>query len=233
MISKAHISAVAAEFVGTFTLVLAVLTVTKSSLNLPFFISVTAGLVVASMMLLFGRVSGAQLNPVITLGIWSLKRMTALRAATYVGVQLLGGLLAYYLFAYFSGQRWHSTGQFETKLFAAEALGTFLFALSWATVVYQRLESARAAAVVGLSLILAFVAMSGAGVVTLNPALALGLRSWTWGGSVFGPLVGAVAGFQLYNYLFAPEAAPARQPITASPTNKPTSAQLQRRKSLQ
>ena len=230
MVSKAHTSAVVAEFVGTFMLALAVLTVSKSSLNLPFFISLTAGLVAASMMLLFGRISGAQLNPAVTLGLLSIKRITALKAITYISVQLLGGITAYYLFAYFSGQRWHSTGLFGTKLFVAEALGAFLFSLGWAAVVIQKLESAKAAAVVGLSLTLALLAMSSAGVVTLNPAVALGLRSWIWGSSVLGPLVGAIVGFQVYRYLLAPEALPARKPEAGNETVKRASAPVQRAK---
>src|SRR6185437_8985144 len=152
MFSQSHKSAVVAEFIGTFVLVLSVLTVSKSSLNLPFFISLTAGLVVASMMLVFGRVSGAQLNPAINLGLLSIKKITVMRALAYLVVQLIGGIAAYYLFAYFTGQRWHNTGQFETKLLVAETLGAFLFSLGWAAVVVQKLESAKAAAVVGLSL---------------------------------------------------------------------------------
>lgn len=232
MVSKAHTSAVVAEFIGTFLLALAVLTVSKSSLDLPFFISLTAGLVVAGMMLIFGRTSGAHLNPAVTLGLLSIKRVTASKALAYIVAQLIGGITAYYLFAYFSGQRWHNTGLFETKLFVAEALGAFLFSLGWAAVVLQKLESAKAAAVVGLSLILALLAMSSAGVVTLNPAVALGLRSWIWWSSVFGPLVGAIVGFQAYRYLFAPGSLPARKPEAENVTVKSASAPVQRTKSI-
>jgi len=202
MVSKAHISALTAEFMGTFLLVLAVLTMDKSLLNLSFFISVTAGLVVASMMLLFGRISGAHLNPVITLGLFSVKRVTVLRTIAYITMQLVGSLAAYYIFIYFSGQKLHTSSQFSTKLLVAEALGTFLFAISWAAIVFQKLEPAKAAVIVGLSLTLAMLAMSGAGSVTLNPAVALGARSWVWGSSVLGPVVGAIVGFQTYRYLF-------------------------------
>lgn len=57
---------------------------------------------------------------------------------------------------------------------------------------------------VGLSFPLALLAVSSAGTATLNPALALALHSWLWGSSVLGPLVGAVAGFQAYRYVFSP-----------------------------
>jgi glycerol uptake facilitator-like aquaporin len=203
MVTNLRTSAVAAELVGTFTLALVVLTVSKSSLNLPFFISFSAGLAVAGMVLLFGRISGAQLNPAVTLGLLSVRRISALKAVVYVVAQLVGGLAAYYLFAFFSGQRWHNSGQFEAKLLIAEVLGAFLLSLGWAAVVFQRLESARAAAIIGLSFALALLATSSAGTEMLNPAIALGMRSWLWGSSVLGPLVGAVAGFHTYKYVFA------------------------------
>jgi len=228
MTSKAHTSAVIAEFIGTFILALGVLTVGKSSLDLPFFVSVTAGLVVASMMLLFGRISGAQLNPAITLGLLSIKRISAKRAAVYIVTQLVGGVSAYYLFAYFSGQRWHSTGQFEMKLFVGEVIGTFLFSLGWATVAYQKLEAAKAAVVVGFSLTLALLAMSSAGVVMLNPAVAVSLRSWVWGSSVLGPLIGAVLGFQAYKYLFIAPPVTTKESVSGTHTAKPSTVQSQR-----
>lgn len=217
MVARSHTSAVIAEFIGSFLLTLSVVTVSKSSLNLAFFVALTAGLVVATMMLLFGRVSGAQLNPAITLGLLSIKRVAARRATAYVVAQLVGGLAAYSLFAYFSGQRWHNAGTFEMKIFVAEALGTFLFSLGWAMVVTQKLESSKAAAVIGFTLILALLAMSSTGMVTLNPAVALGMRSWTWGSTVLGPVVGALAGFQVYRYLFAPAPPTRKAPVNELP----------------
>jgi len=232
MFTKARTSAVVAEFIGTFVLALAVLTVSKSSLNLPFFVSVTAGLVVASMMLLFGRVSGAQLNPAITLGLLSLRKVTALRAGGYIIAQLIGGLLAYYLFAYFSGQRWHNASQFHAKFFVAEALGAILFSLAWSAIVIQRLESTKAAALVGFVLIVALVVMSSVGVVTLNPAVALGTRSWVWGSTVIGPIVGAIVGFQVYKLLFAPDLVQARESVAQKPLPRSNSLQTQRPKQV-
>jgi hypothetical protein len=43
----------------------------------------------------------------------------------------------------------------------------------------------------------------------LNPAVALGSRSFDWV-YVLGPLVGGLVGVNLYTYLFAPTAAPAK-----------------------
>lgn len=232
MVSKADLSAVAAELIGTFVLALAVLTMSRSSLNFPFFISLAAGLAVAGAMLQFGRLSGAQINPAVTLGLLSVKRISILRAVAYIVAQLLGGLLAYYLFAYFAGQRWHVAARFETRILIAETIGAFLFSLGWAATVTQKLESGRAAAVIGLSFALALLAVSGAGTVMLNPAVALGLRSWVWGSSVFGPLVGSVVGFQVYRYLFAPEPSPVKEAEPEKPIPKIAGTQARAPKHL-
>jgi glycerol uptake facilitator-like aquaporin len=204
-------AAVLAELVGTFLLGLVVLSVSKSSLGLPYFVSLAAGLVLVVATLLFGRISGAQLNPAITVGLYSLGKLHARRAAVYVVAQVVGGLLASYAATYFSGQRYLSGTHFSAKLLVAEVLGTFLFALAWAAVVYQKLEVSRAAVLVGLAFPLALLAVSSAGAATLNPATALALHSWLWGSSVLGPLVGAVAGFQAYRYVFLPAGTTSRQ----------------------
>jgi glycerol uptake facilitator-like aquaporin len=232
MVSRVHASAVVTEFIGTFTLVLAFLTVSKSSLNLPFFTSLTAGLAVLAVMLVLGRISAAQLNPAITLGLLSIKRVTALRASAYIVAQLVGGITAYYLFAYFSGQRWHNTGQFEMKLLVAEIIGAFLLSLGWASIVFQKLDATKAAVVVGFSFTVALLAVSSAGVVTLNPAVALGLRSWVWGSAVLGPILGAILGFQLYKYLFVPEPTRAKESVVEEPMAKAVDSRLQRSKRI-
>ena len=204
MFANKRLSKALAECIGTFLLALVVLSVSKSSLGLPYFVSLAAGVVLAAMTLLFGRVSGAQLNPAITVGLYALKKLSAATALLYVAAQLVGAALAGYLSTYLSGQRFLSGTHFSLKLLVAEAVGTFLFALAWAAVVYQQLEVRQAAALVGLSFPLALLAVSSAGAATLNPAVALALHSWFWGSSVLGPLVGAVVGFNLYRSVFAP-----------------------------
>jgi glycerol uptake facilitator-like aquaporin len=232
MLSKDRVSAVVAELLGTFLLSLAVLSVDRSTLNLPFFISVTAGLAVASMILIFGRISGAQLNPAITLGLLTINRIRAVKALAYIAAQLIGGALAYYLFTYFYGANWHSLGHYSTKLLVAETVGTFLFSMGWSAVVFRKLDSARSAVIAGLSFTLALIAVSAAGTVTLNPAVALSLRTWVWGSSVLGPLLGAVIGFQVYHYLFVAREVSEKLTKDKIPATKNTTMAPQRVKSL-
>ncbi|MET1033273.1 MAG: aquaporin [Candidatus Saccharimonadales bacterium] len=204
MLTRKKIAMIVAEFLGTALLTLAVLAVSKSTIGIPYFVSIAAGLVVATVTLTLGAVSGAHLNPIVTIGLWSVRRIKALPAVVYIAAQLLGGIAAYYLFTYLIGQTWTNAGEFEGRILVAEAAGAFIFSLGWAAVVFQKLEGGKAAAVVGMSLMLAIlVSAAGAGGI-VNPAVALGVRSWVWGTYVLGPVLGAIIGFNLYSLLFAP-----------------------------
>jgi hypothetical protein len=76
-------------------------------------------------------------------------------------------------------------------------------------------------------------------VAYLNPAVALGARSWVWGSYVVGPLLGAVVGTNLYALLFAGTAplaeeatvsGSAAQPSVAAKAAKPARRKSTRRK---
>jgi glycerol uptake facilitator-like aquaporin len=51
-------------------------------------------------VLAFGGVSGAHVNPAITFGTWTARRIGTLRAISYIAAQLLGGLAAWQLYQY-------------------------------------------------------------------------------------------------------------------------------------
>lgn len=204
MLTRKKVAMILAEFLGTALLTLAVLAVSKSTIGIPYFVSIAAGVVVAATTLTVGAVSGAHLNPLVTLGLWSIRKVKTVPAIVYVAAQLLGGIAAYYLFTYFIGQTWHNTGEFEGKILVAEAVGAFIFGLGFAAAVFQKLEAGKAAAVIGLSLMLGIlVSAAGAGGI-VNPAVALGVRSWVWGTYVLGPILGGIIAFNLYSLLFAP-----------------------------
>jgi len=204
-LSRKKIAMIMAEFLGTGVLTLTVLAVSKSTIGIPYFVSIAVGLAVAAGTLVFGAVSGAHFNPIVTLGLWSVRRVKTLPTIVYVAAQLLGAVAAYYLFTYFINQTWSNVpATFEGRILVAEAVGAFIFSLGFAAAVFNKLEGGKAAAVVGLSLLLGvLISSAGAGGI-VNPAVALGVRSWVWGTYVLGPVLGAIIGFNLYSLLFAP-----------------------------
>lgn len=89
----------AAEAVGTFALVFAgtgaiVINDVSQGAITHVGIALTFGLVVLAMIYTFGDVSGAHLNPAVTIGFWAAGRMTAREVKPYLLAQVTGALAA-------------------------------------------------------------------------------------------------------------------------------------------
>src|ERR1700710_2988154 len=102
MFGRQKIATLVAEFLGTGVLTLLVLSVQRSTIGVPFFVAAAAGLALALMMFALGGVSGGYFNPAVTIGMWTARRITSLRAVVYVVAELLGGWAAYELYRYFA-----------------------------------------------------------------------------------------------------------------------------------
>lgn len=204
MFGRRKIAALVAEFLGTGVLILLILSVQRSTIGVPFFIAAAAGLAIAFLMFAFYRVSGAQFNPALTIALWTARRVTTIRALSYVLAQLLGAYAAYYLYTYFvKNQLQPIGGEFDYRILTAEVVGTALFALGYSAAIFQRLTVGAAAAVVGIAYMVGSIAASPASVGLLNPGVALGVKAWVWTTYVLGPVLGAVIGVNLYKLLFA------------------------------
>lgn len=88
----------AAELLGTYALVFAgtgAIIVNEQTGALGHFgVAATFGLIVLAMIYAFGDVSGAHLNPAVTLGFVVAKRFPAAQALPYIAAQLGGAVLA-------------------------------------------------------------------------------------------------------------------------------------------
>lgn len=210
MFRRNKLAMIVAEFLGTGILTLAVLSVQRSQLGLAYFVALAAGITVAMATYVFGRTSGAQLNPALTLALWTARRVKTLPAIAYIIVQLLGAWAAYGLYHYFVHTEVQAVTQaFSGRILVAEAIGTLIFTFGWAAAAYNRMEEGRFAAVAGLSFAVAIIVASAGSVGLANPALAEGVRAWEvfgqngWGNYVLGPVLGAIIGVNLYGLLFA------------------------------
>ncbi len=90
----------AAEFIGTFWLVLggcgsAVLAAAYPGLGIGFAgVALAFGLTVLTMVYAIGHISGAHLNPAVTIGLWAGGRFDKKEILPYIIAQVLGGIFA-------------------------------------------------------------------------------------------------------------------------------------------
>jgi aquaporin Z len=211
-------------------LTLLILSVQRSTIGVPFFVALAAGLAVIVMSFAVAGTSGGYFNPALTLGMWTARKLSTVNAVLYIVAQFLGAFIAYKLYTYFVGNALQNVGgDFSGKILVAEAVGAGIFAFGWASAVYQRFSAATAASVAGLSLTVGIIAASSAAIGILNPAVALGIKAWVWGTYVLGPVIGAVVGVNLYAMLFATTGSPASKSAISIPET-PKKAAAKRKK---
>lgn len=202
MISRNKLAALVAELMGVVVLVTAVYSMVART-SFPLFGGLAAGLTLGVLVYTVGNTSGAHVNPAITLGLWSVRKINTLKALSYIAVQMLGAFAAWKLINYFLGSDIQSiANKFDVKVLVAEAVGALVFGFGVASAVYQKFEGEKLAFTVGGSLTLGILVASLGSNGVLNPAVALGLQSWN-AAYVAGPIIGSIVGMNLYALLFA------------------------------
>ncbi len=190
-------AALIGEFIGAFLLAGAFL-VTKGE---PLYM----GFVLLTLVLVVGTLSGAHLNPLVTVGAWVTRKVGHLRALGYIAAQLLGAGAAFVVVSTFvhgvaqdaaSASGYAAQAQEVFKMaalteknhwfaFFAELLGATIFAFAVAGAFREKVDRVAKAFTVGLGLFVAAlfagVALSYVGAnVALNPALALAGTAVDW-----------------------------------------------------
>jgi glycerol uptake facilitator-like aquaporin len=202
MFSKQKIAIAMAEFLGVVVLATAVFSMV-ALISLPYFPATIAGLVLGLLIFVLGSVSAVHINPAITLGLWTIRKVKTLNAIFFIAAQMLGGLAAVSLIAYFIGPTFESTsGNPTLKAFIAEGLGALVFGMGVAGAIYNRYEGGKFAFTVGASLSVGILVASLGSNGIINPAVAVGLKSWNLAYAL-GPIVGSIVGMNLYALLFA------------------------------
>ncbi len=194
--------AVLAEYIGTFSLAFAVLASINGILGGFISTAAVAGFTVFLAVLTIGGISGAHINPGITIGVYSLKRINLETTISYVVAQVAGAFSAIAVMnSLLDGAVITSVaGQTDIRVFLAEALGMMFFGIGVAAAIINKYKGLEAAAVVGGSLFLgtmfALVVSNG----ILNPAVAFAVDSVSWV-YLLAPILGSVVGMNLYSYI--------------------------------
>jgi len=196
--------ALLAELVGTFALTLTVIV----SLNNPGFAVSTPTLAAVTLgvfVYMIGPVSGCHVNPSITISVFAIGRISLREALGYLVSQFAGAGLALAVGGVFFSTGIEVPTSHSLGVGFAEMFGAGMLAFSVATVVIGRVPGNLSGMVIGAGLLvgIGYAAHRSNGV--LNPAVALGIGSFTHP-YIWGPIVGALLGAFLASWVCDPDA---------------------------
>lgn len=210
------LGALFAELIGSFALVALLLSTNGNA--------IIAGITVLVFTIIFGKLSGAHINPIVSVALMATRQISAMRGVAYIVAQILGAMLALVVITQFvnnaPGVPNPYTGEMtqaqvfkvdalvgDWRPFFAEMLGAIVFGLGVAAVTFQRREGLEAGYLVGGALLLGLLLATQGSAAILNPAAALSLNAykfdngWTIAVYALAPILGAVAGAWLYRVL--------------------------------
>tara|TARA_B100000315_G_scaffold231240_1_gene242413 strand:+ start:164 stop:793 length:630 start_codon:yes stop_codon:yes gene_type:complete len=115
MLEETNMKTVSAEMLGTFFLVFFGIAAFASTEDV-FVGALTLGLTLMVLMHVFGPISGGHLNPAVTIGNMMSKKTSQDDAIAYIGAQLVGATLGWFLFSFLD------PGSTEALMAATETL---------------------------------------------------------------------------------------------------------------
>ncbi len=187
-----------AELLGTFALASAIgLSIATGG---PFATPLVAGLTLMVLVYVLGPISGAHVNPAVTLGLFMVKKISLRDGIAYIVAQVLGAAAALWMFSQLGHTLGLEVGN-SLEISAVEALGAFFLVFGIGSLVYGVSEDDAAGLTVGGSLLLGIMMTGGISSGIINPALALGFESVSFS-YICGPLVGGILGAFAAKYFF-------------------------------
>ena len=169
------------EFIGTFFLVFTVgNTVIHGGEGV--IAPLAIGLMLTAMIFATGHISGAHLNPAVTLAVWIRGKITTADVPGYMIGQIAGGLVAAFLVLFMKGHPAVTPMQFPNGPLVpliAEFLGTFALVF-----VVLNVATAKATAnnsfyglAIGFTVVAAAFSLGGYSGGAFNPAVAIGITA--------------------------------------------------------
>lgn len=223
----------AAEFLGTFWLVLggcgsAVLAAAFPELGIGFVgVSFAFGLTVLTIVYALGRISGAHLNPAVSIGLWMGGKFSSKEILPYIVVQVIGGIAgAAVLFLIASGKEGfdvvasgfaangygeHSPGGYNmTAALVTEFVMTFMFILVILGSIHDKAPKGFAGISIGLMLTLIHLISIPVTNTSVNPARSTSQAIFVGGWAMeqlwlfwVAPIAGALLAGLVYKIFFA------------------------------
>lgn len=203
MLKRIKVLPLFVEFLGSMTLAMALLAMSGRT-NFPFFGAAVAGIVYGTFILVTWPIYRVQINPIVTIGMWTLRLVGTLRAIAVVIAQLLGGVAAWQLSEFLLDQPLRNVAgdRLDWRVLLAEAVGAAIFTFVLAIAITKVATVGTRAFAAGASLTVGMLIASLTSNGLINPAAAIGLQSWSWA-YVLGPIAGAFVGMNLLPVLTA------------------------------
>lgn len=220
------------EFIGTFWLVFggcgsAMLAAGFPNVGIGLLgVSLAFGLTVVTMAYSIGHISGAHLNPAVTIGLWMGGRIEAKEILPYVVSQILGGLAAAFVLSMIvtgngsplgdfaaNGYGDHSPGHYSMMAaMLTEFVMTFMFLLIILGATDSKAPQGFAGLAIGLALTLIHLVSIPVTNTSVNPARSISQAVFVgdWAISqlwlfILMPIAGAAVAGMVYKYLHASE----------------------------
>jgi glycerol uptake facilitator protein len=190
-----------------------------------FAIGISFGIVIAAVIYALGRVSGAHINPAVTIALWATKRFPAGEAVAYVIAQCIGAAIGSLLFFLTVGMDAVTIGGLGAtapfpgigygQAILVEAIATFVLMLViMGVAVDERAPPGFAGLIIGLTVAGMITATGNIAGASLNPARTFGpyVMDFLLGGAnlwaffpiyILGPVIGAVLAAVFYDRITA------------------------------
>lgn len=221
-----------AEFIGTFWLVLggcgsAVLACNFPDAGIGFAgVALAFGLTVLTIAYSLGHISGAHLNPAVSIGLWVGGRFDAKELIPYIIAQVLGGIVAaavLYVIATGNGSDiggFASNGYGELSpgkysmnaAFLTEVVMTFIFLIVILGATDERAPKGFAGLAIGLALTLIHLISIPVTNTSVNPARSISQAVFVGGEAlsqlwlfIVAPIIGALLAGVVYKSIFSKE----------------------------
>jgi aquaporin Z len=182
-----------AEFFGTFWLVLGGCGAAMLSAGFPQVgiglvgVSLAFGLTVLTIAYSLGHVSGAHLNPAVTIGFWASGRLSARKILPYMGAQVIGAIVGAAVLCVIvtgngssigdfaaNGYGEHSPGKYNMlAAIVTELVMTFMFMLIILGSTYEKAPAGFAGIAIGLGLTLIHLISIPVTNTSVNPARSI------------------------------------------------------------
>lgn len=192
---------------------------------------IIAAVAVIVLVLVFTDLSGAHINPVVTVIAWATKQVGWVKAVGYIVAQLIGAMVAYVIVSRFmksdpnsatsvytlftppmdvnnlaqTGATPRTPGEWKPIL--GELTGAVVFGFGVASAMLYKKVGFDRAFTIGGALMLGLLGALAGSYAVLNPAVALGLSGyaqggwWSIGAYALAPLVGGTLGALLFKFL--------------------------------